>query len=127
MTRVMPAALHHLFERGQAMRRHMAAVGWVGGVLVATLALSPTSERATGGQPGPAAPAAACGSSEASKPSGLVVVLPPGRPVDDDDRKAIANQYISGVAAQVDWRDVEPVQGKPDWSRLDALFAAAES
>ena len=34
---------------------------------------------------------------------------------------------MSGVAVQINWRDIEPVQGKPDWSKLDALFAAAIS
>jgi hypothetical protein len=28
---------------------------------------------------------------------------------------------------QIHWGDIEPVQGKPDWSKLDALFAAAIS
>ena len=37
------------------------------------------------------------------------------------------NPFISGVAVQINWRDIEPVQGKPDWSKLDELFAAAES
>jgi len=37
------------------------------------------------------------------------------------------NRFISGVAFQIKWGDVEPVQGKPDWSKLDKLFAAAES
>jgi hypothetical protein len=34
---------------------------------------------------------------------------------------------MSGVAVQLNWRDIEPLEGKPNWSRLDALFAAAES
>ncbi len=37
------------------------------------------------------------------------------------------NPCISGVALQIHWSDIEPVQGKPDWSKLDELFAAAES
>jgi hypothetical protein len=37
------------------------------------------------------------------------------------------NPFVSGVAVQINWRDIEPVQGKPDWSKLDALFAAAIS
>jgi hypothetical protein len=28
---------------------------------------------------------------------------------------------------QIRWSDIEPVEGKPNWSKLDALFAAAES
>jgi hypothetical protein len=43
------------------------------------------------------------------------------------DLKALNNPLMSGVAAQIDWRDIESVQGNPDWSRLDGLFAAAES
>jgi hypothetical protein len=34
---------------------------------------------------------------------------------------------MSGVAIQINWRDIEPVQGRPDWSRLDGLLAAAQS
>ncbi len=40
---------------------------------------------------------------------------------------ALANPLISGVALQIHWRDIEPTEGKPDWSKLDELFAAAES
>jgi hypothetical protein len=39
----------------------------------------------------------------------------------------VKNPFISGVQVQINWRDIEPVQGKPDWSKLDELFAAAES
>ena len=41
--------------------------------------------------------------------------------------EALNNPFISGVAVQINWRDIEPVQGKPDWSKLDELFAAAAS
>ncbi len=41
--------------------------------------------------------------------------------------QALNNPFISGVALQIRWRDVEPVQGKPDWSKIDQLFATAES
>jgi hypothetical protein len=41
--------------------------------------------------------------------------------------QALNNPLISGVALQIRWRDIEPVQGKPDWSKIDQLFAAAES
>jgi hypothetical protein len=65
-----------------------------------------------------------------SVPSGLVVV----RHVNDSpqqDRqlydKAIKNPFISGVAFQIHWSEIEPVEGRPDWSKLDQLFAAAES
>ena len=52
-----------------------------------------------------------------------------GRGIDRRDQylQALNNPFISGVAVQINWRDIEPVQGKPDWSKLDELFAAAES
>ncbi len=60
-------------------------------------------------------------------PSGLVVVI---KDVPEDaslDLRALSNPYISGVALQIHWSDIEPVEGKPDWSKLDALFAAAQT
>ena len=36
------------------------------------------------------------------------------------------NPFISGVGFQIHWSDIELVEGKPDWSKLDELFAAAE-
>jgi len=47
----------------------------------------------------------------------------------------IAGQSISGVAFQIDWKDIEPYNPNnplvatpgPDWSRLDALFKAANA
>jgi hypothetical protein len=69
-----------------------------------------------------------CASTDDSIPSGLVVVLPPGTRRDQSsDLQALNNPYVNGVAVQITWRDIEPVQGKPDWSRLDELFAAAET
>src|ERR1700737_4298045 len=54
-----------------------------------------------------------------SSPSGLVVVIE-NRPQQDRlDLRALDNPSISGVALQIRWRDIEPVQGKPDWSKLD--------
>ena len=63
-----------------------------------------------------------------SIPSGLVVVLK-NKPQKDRslDLRTLNNPFISGVALQIHWRDIEPVQGQPDWSKLDELFAAAES
>jgi hypothetical protein len=67
------------------------------------------------------------GSSEAT-PSGLAVVLPSGdRGNQASSLQALNNQYISGTEIQINWRDLEPAEGKPDWSRLDTLMAAAES
>jgi hypothetical protein len=69
-----------------------------------------------------------CASRDDSPPSGLVVVLPPGRSGEKSlNLQSLANPFIRGVALQVDWRDIEPAEGQPDWSTLDKLFAAAES
>jgi hypothetical protein len=61
-------------------------------------------------------------------PNGLVVLLPSGeKNYQSMNLQVLNNPYISGVAVQINWRDIEPVQDKPDWRQLDALFAAAES
>ena len=59
-------------------------------------------------------------------PSGLVVVIE-NKAGQALDLQALSNPFISGVALQIRWRDIEPVEGTPDWSKLDQLFAAAES
>jgi hypothetical protein len=66
-------------------------------------------------------------STDNSSPSGLVVVIENKPQQDRLDLRALDNPFISGVALQIHWRDIEPVQGKPDWTKLDQLFAAAES
>jgi len=66
-------------------------------------------------------------STNDASPRGLVVVIENKPQQDRLDLAALKNPYISGVALQIHWRDLEPVQGKPDWSKLDQLFAAAES
>jgi hypothetical protein len=43
------------------------------------------------------------------------------------DPQTIANPYISGFSDQLEWKDIEPTRGAPDWSVLDPFFAAAES
>jgi len=43
------------------------------------------------------------------------------------EQRALKNSLISGVGFQIHWSELEPVQGKPDWSKLDDLFAAADS
>jgi hypothetical protein len=40
-------------------------------------------------------------------------------------RGALDDPSISGIAVQIRWSDIEPAEGKPDWSRLDAVFGAA--
>jgi len=70
---------------------------------------------------------AACGSS-GEIPSGIAVVVPPGeKGYKSGNLEALNNPYVSGVAVQINWRDIEPVEGKPDWSKLDALFDTATS
>ena len=61
-----------------------------------------------------------------SPPNGLVVVIEnkPDRPL---NLRALDNPFISGVALQIHWADIEPTEGNPDWTKLDRLFAAAES
>ncbi|HXX14410.1 MAG TPA: hypothetical protein VEJ47_05855 [Candidatus Eremiobacteraceae bacterium] len=62
-----------------------------------------------------------------SPPLGLVVVIENKPQQLQLNLQAINNPSISGVALQIRWRDLEPAQGQPDWSKLDQLFAAAES
>ena len=60
-----------------------------------------------------------------SVPSGLLVVIN-SWPTTQLDLRGLDNPYMSGVNLQIRWNDIEPVQGKPDWSSLDALFGAAQ-
>ena len=48
--------------------------------------------------------------------AGLVVVIE-NMPQSALDLRALNNPSISGVALQIRWRDIEPVQGNPDWSK----------
>jgi len=58
-------------------------------------------------------------------PHGLVAVIP-NDPTTPLDPIPFCNPYISGIALQIHWQDIEPVQGQPDWTRLDQLFWAAQ-
>jgi hypothetical protein len=74
----------------------------------------------------PLAPCAVLAQSTQT-PNGLVVVIE-NRPQENRlDLRALDNPYISGVALQIHWSDIEAVQGTPDWSKLDQLMAAAET
>ena len=42
------------------------------------------------------------------------------------DQRAVNHPLVSGIAKQFEWRDLEPVRGKPDWTQLDSIFGAAE-
>jgi hypothetical protein len=74
----------------------------------------------------PLAPSAALAQS-AQTPNGLVVVIE-NRPQENRlDLRALDNPYISRVALQIHWSDIEAAQGNPDWSKLDQLMAAAQT
>jgi hypothetical protein len=69
-------------------------------------------------------------SAENDRPSGLVVVRSVRNGPQQDRallEHALLNPFINGVAYQVHWSEIEPAEGKPDWSELDDLFAAAAS
>ena len=69
-----------------------------------------------------------CASAGDAIPSGLVVLLPSGeKNYRSLNLQVLNNPFMRGVAVQINWRDIEPVLGKPNWSQLDALFTAAES
>jgi hypothetical protein len=72
-------------------------------------------------------PAQASTSTNEPAPSGLVVVIQNVPQSPSLDLQALNNPYINGVSLQIHWSDIEPVEGKPDWSKLDALFAAAQT
>jgi hypothetical protein len=72
-------------------------------------------------------PAAAVAEAGNSAPNGLVVVIENKPHETQLNLRALNNPFISGVALQIRWRDLEPVEGTPDWSKLDQLFAAAEA
>jgi len=89
-------------------------------VLACALLLFPTAAMAE--------PRLPCASTDDTKPRGLAVVLHSGeKNYHSMNLQVLNNPFISGVSVQINWRDIEPVQGKPDWSKLDELFAAAES
>src|ERR1022692_5268948 len=59
-------------------------------------------------------------------PNGLVVLLPSGeKNYRSMKLQLLSNPSMSGVAVQVNWSDIEASEDEPDWSQLDALFAAA--
>jgi len=102
--------------RANSMRRSLIVI--IQGIFLATtaLVLIPTSAMAQNRilcWPLPPAP------------SGLVTVIA-NDPTEPLDLEPFFNPYISGIALQIHWSDIEPVEGKPDWTRLDELFIAAE-
>jgi hypothetical protein len=105
--------LMHPSPRSATLAVHIALI------LASALTLFPAAATAEPGQP--------LASTDNSLPSGLVVVIENKSQEDRSDLRALNNPNISGVALQIRWRDIEPVQGNPDWSKLDQLFAAAEA
>jgi hypothetical protein len=66
---------------------------------------------------------------ELAVPAGLSALRPVSNPPRMDSlfiEHAVSNPYISGVSYQIGWNEIEPTEGQFDWSKLDALFAAAE-
>jgi hypothetical protein len=104
----------------------------LGILLLSCLSWTSLAARAQRQDPADPAPqrrqAVRCASSDDATPNGLAVVLPPGeKGYKSGNLEVLNNPFVSGVSVQINWRDIEPVQGKPDWSKLDALFAAAIS
>jgi hypothetical protein len=80
-------------------------------------------------EPEPTGPGRSRAPADLFIPSGLVVVRHVNNSPQKDralEEQALNNPFISGVGFQIHWSDIEPVEGKPDWSKLDELFAAAE-
>jgi hypothetical protein len=88
-------------------------------VLAGVLFQLPAAAMEKPGQPGAIA--------DNAVPGGLVVVLTTNDLNDQSWHRAVNNPSMSGVALQIHWSDLEPTEGKPDWSKLDELFDAAKS
>jgi hypothetical protein len=96
-------------------------------IVLATVAVTHAASAAEG-EPQSTGPGRPHAPADLSIPHGLAVVLPPRKQKDERlELQALNNPFVGGVAVQMNWREIEPLQGKPDWSKLDALFAAAES
>jgi len=97
-------------------RRRLRLTVRVALVLAGTSLSFPTAE-----------PAQSRASTGNSAPNGLVVVIADKPKQNKLDLQPLNNPYVSGVALQIRWSDIESTQGNPDWSKMDQLFAAAES
>jgi len=96
---------------------------WLVGLLVLLTGIA--SAQARTGKIATEEPGLPCAATDYSMVSGLVVDITPQKD-GSLDLRSVKNPCISGVALQIHWSDLEPVEGKPDWSKLDELFAAAE-
>ena len=65
--------------------------------------------------------------TDAALPNGLVVVIEDKPEQPRLNLRALDKPFLSGVALQIHWADLEPSEGKPNWTKLDQLFAAADS
>jgi hypothetical protein len=100
-----------------------AALALIGIYLSCPLSAQAQAQSVPGAEHGEASKCALTGNAV---PNGLVALLPSGeKNYQSMNLQVVSNPYMSGVAVQVNWRDIEPSEGKPDWTRLDALFAAA--
>jgi hypothetical protein len=95
---------------------------WLVGVFALLIGIA-SAQAGSGAAEKPGPP---CAATDPSVIGGLVVDITPKKD-GSLDLRSVKNPCISGVALQIHWSDIEPVQGKPDWSKLDELFAAAES
>jgi hypothetical protein len=98
--------------------RHAYHAGRAALLFTSVLALCPTAAMAEPERP--------CTATDQSAPSGLVANIKPKKD-GSLSLRTVNNPCISGAALQIHWSDIEPVRGTPDWSKLDELFAAAES
>lgn len=98
------------------------ALGSAGAVILLLLLLLMLWRPVLGDARRPSGPVTA----SAPAPAGLIVLIA-DKPQQPLNLKPLDNPYISGVSLQIHWADLEPVEGKPDWAKLDRLFAAAES
>ena len=105
-------------------RKRLAVPLLLGMCLASLLALAqPPMRQNSTANPGKGSCAPAVG----SYPGGLVVVIADKPQNPTLDLSTLDNPCISGVALQIHWADLEPTKGKPEWSKLDQLFAAADA
>ena len=94
----------------------------VNGFATSTISISDKVQAQHTDVPSPGVPAVA---TLGEPPSGLIAIKGVAIPGPLDQR-TVNHPLVSGIAKQFEWRDLEPVRGKPDWSQLDSLFGAAE-
>ncbi len=60
------------------------------------------------------------------RPKGIMCVIAddPGNPIDP---VPFTRDYVKGIAFQIQWKEIEPTRGHPDWTKLDELFEKARA